>query len=107
MRNGIRCDLSRRDRIVALVGGEEPGFLQQRNRAAHRAADVIEVEVGIRVFGLKGRGREFSLTNFIVESPGGEGGVLVVVKRRTVIVGTAALGGDADVSDSCVLGAEI
>ena len=71
------------------------------------AADVVVVEVRIRVLALECSRREFRLADLVLQRPGGEGRVLVVVEHRAVIARAAALGGDTNVGDTGVFRAEV
>src|SRR5450432_516862 len=107
MRDGGGLEFYGGDIVVALVCGEEPGLFQQWDWAAEGRAEIVFVEVWIRILALERGGREVGLAVEVVESPGGKRGVLVVIKDRAVIFGAAALGVNANVGDACVLGAEV
>src|SRR5215813_11534210 len=95
------------DGPVTLVGSEEPRFLQARDGTTDRASDVRDIEIRIWILGLSRIRDEIGFAVQIVELPGSEGGVLVVVERRAMVAGATALGVDANVGDTRVLGAEV
>jgi len=70
------------DRPIALVGCEEPGFLDSRYWTTDRTADVGDVEVWIGISGLQCVGNEIGFGVQVIKLPGGKSGILVVVERE-------------------------
>ena len=55
----------------------------------------------------QGDGAKSCLADLVLRSPRCQRRILVVVENRPVITGTSTLGGDTDVRDARILGAEI
>src|SRR5258708_575645 len=92
--------------IVALIRRKEPGLFHMRDRSANRAANVIGIEIRVRILALE-RGRSKNgLTVEIVKSPRGERRVLVVVNGGTVVFGTAAFRRNTNVCNPSVFRAK-
>ena len=107
MGDGVGLELNRGDIVVAFVSSEKPRFAELWNLAANRTAEIVLVEVGIRVFALECSGSEIGFSVEVVEGPGGQRGVFVVVEHRAVILGAATLCVYANVGDAGIFGAEI
>src|SRR6266850_8482019 len=107
MRDRSGLNLCRCYELVSFVGDKEPGILQQRHGSADRAANSVEIKIGIGVLGLECRGREIGLTFLIIQGPCRQGRILVVIERRTVIIGTATFRTNSNICYTRVLRAEV
>ena len=101
------ANIYRRVRVAPLQCSEEKRVFKHGNRASERSAEFVEIEIRIRIIGLGGRGKERRLGDFVAQIPRGEGGVLIVVKKRSVIIGSSAFCRDADIGDARVFGCEV
>src|SRR5438552_11496459 len=100
MRDAWRRYLSGSNIVIAFIGSKEPGLLDQWNRPTNRASNVVRVEVRVRILRLKCRWCKLSLVYLVIERPGGQRGVLVVVESRSVIVRATAFGSDSNIGDA-------
>src|ERR1700704_3641120 len=107
MRDRGGRDLGGSNGIITLISCEEPGFLEQRDGTTYRAPDVIQVEIWIGIFRLKTIWRKICQVVFVIQRPGSQRRVLIVVERRAVIARSAALRTDANVGNARIFRAEI
>src|ERR1700730_3840149 len=97
----------RLNRVVSFIGRKEPGFFEKWYRPAYRTSDVVDVEERGRKLRLKCVGNKLCLRDLVVQIPGRESGILIIVKHGTVITGPSTLRGYPHVSDAGVLRAEV
>src|SRR5882762_9585206 len=107
MRDRGRGDLRGSNGIISFIRREKPSLLEQRDWPPNRAPDVIQVKIWIGIFGLERIRRKICQIVFVVERPGSQRRGLIVVKRRAVIVRSAALRTDANVGNARIFRAEV
>src|SRR5882762_10651476 len=106
MRDRGRGDLRGSNGIISFIRREKPSLLEQRDWPPNRAPDVIQVEIWIGILGLKTIWRKICQVVFVIQRPGSQRRVLIVVKRRAVIARSSALGTDSNVGNARIFRAE-
>src|SRR5579884_2249185 len=106
-RQACVLDIDRRMEEPLLVRDQEKRVFQFWDAAAEGAAELVEIEIRVRVRGLRGRWRELRLSDLVLQCPGCKSSIFFVVEQRAVITVSSARRFDTNIRNAVVLGREI